>query len=140
MAKADKRFDSLPILDKAEDFEEWKRDVTIWKAITSIEDAKQGPVLYRSLEGQAKKACCNIKVEEICSANGYKLIMDKLAEVFEKDQEQELFNRCREFETYKRTNESIGQYVSEFERLHERINGDDMKYPDSVLAYQCKHI
>ena len=136
MAKADKRFDSLPILDKAEDFEEWKRDVTIWKAITSIEDAKQGPVLYRSLEGQAKKACCNIKVEEICSANGYKLIMDKLAEVFEKDQEQELFNRCREFETYKRTNESIGQYVSEFERLHERINGDDMKYPDSVLAYK----
>ena len=55
MAKADKRFDSLPTLTKAEDFDDWKRDILIWKAITSIEDAKQGPVLYRSLDGQAKK-------------------------------------------------------------------------------------
>ena len=136
MAKADKRIDSLPVLSKAEDFDEWKRDIEIWKAITTIEEAKQGPCLYRSLDGQAKKACCNIKVADICSAQGYKLIMDKLSEVFEKDQEQDLFEKCRQFETYKRTSETISEYVAEFERLHERITGEEMKYPDSVLAYK----
>ena len=45
MAKADKRIDSLPVLSKAEDFDEWKRDIEIWKAITTIEEAKQGPCL-----------------------------------------------------------------------------------------------
>ena len=136
MSKTDKRFDSLPVLSKSEEFEDWKRDVEIWKAITAIEEEKQGPFLYRSLDGQAKKACCNIKITEICSKDGYKLIMDKLKEVFEKDQEQDLFEKCRQFETYKRTTESITEYVAEFERLHERITGEEMKYPDSVLAYK----
>ena len=136
MAKADKRIDSLPVLSKAEDFEEWKRDIEIWKVITTIEEEKQGPCLYRSLDGQAKKACCNIKIADICSAEGYQLIMDKLSEVFEKDQEQDLFEKCRQFETYKRTSESISEYVAEFERLHDRITGEEMKYPDSVLAYK----
>ena len=136
MSKTDKRFDSLPVLSKSEEFEDWKRDVEIWKAITAIEEEKQGPFLYRSLDGQAKKACCNIKITEICSKDGYKLIMDKLTEVFEKDQEQDLFEKCRQFETYKRTTESITEYVAEFERLHERITGEEMKYPDSVLAYK----
>ena len=137
MAKADKRFDSLPTLTKADDFDDWKRDILIWKAITTIEDVKQGPVLYRSLDGQAKKACSNIKVEDICGAQGYKLIMDRLEEVFAKDKEQELFNSCRAFETFQRTPEmSINEYISEFERLYGKLTSEDLKYPDSILAYK----
>ena len=131
MSKVDKRFDSLPTLTKAEDFEEWKRDVLIWKEITSIEASKQGPVLYRSLDGQAKKVCSNIKVEDICGADGYTLIMAKLEEVFAKDKEQELFNICREFETFKRKPEmSINEYINEFERLYGKI-----KNPKKCVEY-----
>ena len=137
MSKSDKRIDSLPILMNAEDFEEWKRDITIWKAITTVENKKQGPVLYRSLDGQAKKACSNIKVEDICGDEGYELIMAKLEEVFAKDNEQRLYEDCRDFETFKRTPEmKIGEYITEFERLYEKIKVNDMKYADSVLAYK----
>ena len=137
MAKADKRFDSLPTLTRAEDFEEWKRDILIWKEITSIPAAKQGPVVYRSLEGQAKKVCSNIKVEEICGTQGYTLIMTKLEEVFAKDKEQELFNVCREFETFKRKPDmGINEYITEFERLYGKLNSNNMTYPDSILAYK----
>ena len=137
MAKADNRIDSLPILTKEEHFEEWKRDITIWKAITSIDKSKQGPVLYRSLAGQAKKSCSNIKIEDICSANGYDLIMNKLEEVFAKDNEQKAFEYCREFETFKRAPEmKIVEYITEFERLYDKIQVHDMKYADSVLAYK----
>ena len=76
-SKADKRIDSLPILANSEDFEEWKRDIQIWNAVTEVDKKKQGPILYRSLEGQAKKACSSIKVEEICAEDGYIKIMDK---------------------------------------------------------------
>ena len=35
--KIDKRIDVLPTLPKCEDFEEWKRDVEIWQAVTELE-------------------------------------------------------------------------------------------------------
>ncbi len=137
MAKADKRIDSLPTLGKSEDFEEWKRDIEIWKAITSVEKKKQGPILYRSLEGQAKKACSGLKVEDICGDNGYQLIMDKLEKVFAKDNEQKAFEDCRKFEIFKRPTEmSIVEYITEFERLYDKIQVHDMKYADGVLAYK----
>jgi len=44
--KLDKRIDSLPILANSEDFDEWKRDIEIWKAITDVDKKKQGPILY----------------------------------------------------------------------------------------------
>ena len=137
MAKADKRIDSLPTLGKSEDFEDWKRDIEIWKAITSVEKKKQGPILYRSLEGQAKKACSNIKVEDICGDNGYELIMDKLEKVFAKDNEQKAFEDCRKFEIFKRPPEmTIVEYITEFERLYDKIQVHNMKYADGVLAYK----
>ena len=84
-----------------------------------------------------KKACSNIKVEDICGARGYELIMAKLEEVFAKDKEQELFNSCREFETFKRKPEmSINEYITEFERLYGKLSSENMTYPDSVLAYK----
>ena len=99
--KIDKRSDVLPTLSKCEDFEEWKRDVEIWQAVTELEKKKQGPALYRSLEGQAKKACSNIAVKGICDKDGFNLIMQKLENVFAKDAEQVAFEDCMKFETFK---------------------------------------
>ena len=85
--KVDKRIDVLSTLSKCEDFEEWKCDIEIWQAVTEFEETKQGPVLYRSLEGQVKKACSNIAVKDICDKDGFKLIIQKLENVFAKDAE-----------------------------------------------------
>ena len=70
--------DSVPVLNSAEQFEEWKRDIQVWQAITNIKQAKHGPILYRALEKQAKKACSGIPIEEICGQDGVRLILDKL--------------------------------------------------------------
>ena len=136
-AKSDKRIDSLPILSKPEEFEDWKRDIEIWKAITSVDVTKQGPILYRSLEGQAKKACSNIPVGDICGDQGYTLLIKKLTEIFSKDNEQKAFEDCRTFEIFKRPPEmSIVEYITEFERLYDRLKVHDMNYADAVLAYK----
>ncbi len=137
MAKSDKRIDSLPILSNPDEFEEWKRDIAIWKAVTTVEKKTQGPILYRSLEGQAKKACSNIKIEDICSDRGYDLIIEKLTQVFAKDNEQKAFEDCRKFEIFQRSSDmNIVQYITEFERLYDKLQIHDMKYADAVLAYK----
>ena len=134
--KIDKRVDVIPTLSRYEDFEECKHDVDIWQAVTELEEKKQGPVLYRSLEGQAKKACSNIAVKDICDKDGFNLIMQKLENVFAKDAEQVASEDCMKFETFKRSTEmSIVEYNTEFERLYNRIQVHDMKYADGVLAY-----
>ena len=135
--KVDKIFDVLPTLSRCEDFELWKRDVEIWQAVIELEEKKQEPVLYRSLERQDKKACRNIAVKDICDKDGFKLIMKKLENVFAKHAEQMTFEDCMKFETFKCSPEmSFLKYLTEFERLYYRIQVHDMKYADGVLAYK----
>ena len=135
--KVDKRIDVLLTLSKCEDFEEWGHDIEIWQAVTELEEKKQGPVLYRSLEGQAKKVCSNIAVKDICDKDGFKLIIQKLENVFVEDAEQMAFEDCMAFETFTRSPEmSIVEYITEFERLYNRIQVHDMKYADGVSAYR----
>ena len=135
--KVDKRIDGLPTVSKCEDLEEWKHDVKLWQAVTESDEEKQGPVLYRSLEGQAKKACNNIAVKDICNKDGFKLIMWKLENVFAKDAEQMAFEDCMKFETFKHSPEMfVVEYITEFKRLYNGIQVHDMKYADGVLAYK----
>ena len=135
--KIDKGIDVLPTLSRCEDFEEWKHDVEIWQAVTELEEKKQRPVLYRSLEEQAKKVCSIIAVKDIYDEDGFNLIMQKLENVFAKDAEQMAFEDCIKFETFKCSPEmSIAEYITEFERLYNRIEVQYMKYADGVLAYK----
>ena len=63
--------------------------------------------------------------------------MQKLEDVFAKDAEQMAFEDCMKFETFKCSPEmSIVEYITEFERLYNRIQVPDMKYVDGVLAYK----
>ena len=137
MKQVDKRIDVLPTLSKCEDFEEWKCDVEIWQAVTESEEKKRGPVLYRSLEGQAKKACSNIAVKDICGKDGFKLVMQKLENVFAKNAEQMAFEDCKKIGTFKHSpGMSIVEYITEFERLYNRIqvHDHDMKYADEEIC------
>ena len=134
---ADKRVDSVPVLNSAEQFEEWKRDIQVWQAITNIKQAKHGPILYRALEGQAKKACSGLPIEEICGQDGVRLILDKLETVFAKDSEQIAFEDCSRFENFFRPDSmSISEYINEFERLYDKLKTHKMSYADGILAYK----
>ena len=83
------------------------------------------------------KACSNIAVKDICDKDGFKLIMQKLENVFAKDAEQMAFEYCMKFETFKHSPETfIVEYITEFERLCNRIQVHDTKYADGVLAYK----
>ena len=122
-----KRQDIPPSLKNSADFEEWMRDVKIWQHVTDLDRKKQGPVLYRSLEGQAKKACSNLAIEELCGDEGVVLLTNKLKELFAKDEDQLTFEAIKKFENFKRTTSmSVTDYLAEFERLKDGIEKYDV--------------
>ena len=132
-----KRQDIPPSLKNSADFEEWMRDVKIWQHVTNLDRKKQGPVLYRSLEGQAKKACSNLAIEELCGDEGVVLLTNKLKELFAKDEDQLTFEAIKKFENFKRTTSmSVTDYLAEFERLKDGIEKYDVNMPDVYMAYK----
>lgn len=46
---------SPPVFDEnVHTWKEYKKELSMWKSLTSLEKEKQGPALYLSLKGKAK--------------------------------------------------------------------------------------
>ena len=54
-----------PKLVDGDDFEEWEREIEIWKLVTDVPEEKQGASIYLSLEGKAKFCCKTIEIEKL---------------------------------------------------------------------------
>ena len=61
-----------PLLNDTDDFDNWCREVKIWHSVTNLDKGKQGPALYLSLEGKARKACADLNIDILNSENGVK--------------------------------------------------------------------
>ena len=105
------------------------RDVKIWQ---HVDKKKQGPVIYSSLEGQAKKACSTLVVDELCGDERVTLLTNKL-----KDQDQFTFEAIKIVENFRRTTSiSITDYLAEFEGPKDVIESIDVDIPDVHVAYK----
>ena len=40
-----------------DDFNSWLHEIEVWKCVTDLDKKKQGPMIYLSLEGQARRLC-----------------------------------------------------------------------------------
>ena len=82
------RVDLPPTLKNGTNYQEWLRDVEIWQCVTNLPEKKQGPALYRALQGHAKATCSSIAVKDLCEKDGMKILIEKLDKLFAKDKEQ----------------------------------------------------
>ena len=127
----------IPIQSQTEDFEDWIHEIEIWQLVTTIEKAKQGPLVYLSLQGKARKACQALSIEELGAEDGLAKLVAKLKELYSADKDQQMFTAYKKFETCKRSNEqSIVDYINEFDRLYNKLISFHMELPTCVLAYQ----
>ena len=97
----------IPIQSQTEDFEGWIHEIEMWQLVTTIEKAKQGPLVYRSLQGKARKACQALSIEELGSEDGLAKLVAKLKELYSADKDQQMFTAYEKFETFKRNNEQF---------------------------------
>ena len=126
-----------PAFKNGDDYEKWKKKLTIWQCLTSLEATKQGPALFLVLEGDAQDAVLELDTAKITSATGVKEILDILDKLYLKDKTQSAFEALEAFENYKRPNElSIADFCNEFERLYNKTKAYGTTLSEDVLAFR----
>ena len=76
----------LPVLTKEYGYSNWKYNLIIWEAFTLLEKKKQSLTVFLTLTSQDKHAVRTISVENLSSANGVKLIIEKLDKLYLEDE------------------------------------------------------
>ena len=118
-------------------YSEWKHEVKVWQAFTSLEKSKVGPALFLSLSGSARDAAREVPIEVLNSDTGLDTLIKKLDELFLKDENNAAFEAYDAFERYERpSGMSVFEYINAFERLYQKAKYHKLELPDGVLAYR----
>ena len=64
------------------DFEHWREDVKVWRAITTTRKSAQGGLLYLAIKGKAKQHVHNMDKSITATAEGFDAILKILDEVY----------------------------------------------------------
>ena len=116
---------------------DYKKEIKIWQALTTLDAKKQGPCLYLSLTGKAREAALELDIDNIKGENGVELILKRLDELYLEDTTQTAYLAYQNFETFKRPETmKMKDYLVKFEQLYTKIKDHKMELPDGVLAYR----
>ena len=128
---------SPPLWTSEMTYEDYKKEIEVWKLLKSASNKEEGPLIYRVLTGEAKAAAKKLTVEQIGSENGLQLIIDKLDELYLADKNQRICSALEAFEKFKRPGSmNMSTFLVEFEGLHSTVQNFQCAYPDGVLAYK----
>ena len=111
----------LPILLCIDEFEEWLHETEIWQCLIDLDNDKQGPTIYPSLDEKIRKTCSDIKVKNLNIKDGVDILVNKLKSLFAKDINQAAYLAYDKSETFKRPIDiSMVDFINEFERRWSR--------------------
>ena len=117
-------------------YEDWKRDVEIWKMFTDLEKKKQGPALYLSLKGNAKECVRELKPADIGGEDGFQLILNKLDTVYEDNINLRTFNAFKTFYDFRRPADmSIKEFIIHYESLYHKLISYKVNLPEGVQSF-----
>ena len=126
-----------PEFSESMSWTDYKKEIKIWQALTTLDDAKQGPCLYLSLKGKAREAALELDIDAIKGEDGVNLILKRLDELYLEDTMQTAYLAYQNFETFKRPETmNMKDYLVKFEQLYTKIKDHQMILPDGVLAYR----
>ena len=96
---------------KPSEFKSYRKKVKLWLLFTRAPAQLQGPRVLTRLTGPAWDACDGLEAEDVATADGLNVILDALAEAFQREHETELFDALED--TFD------GPSRKEGERLHD---------------------
>ena len=130
----------IPQLSDNSIYSEWKNEVALWEAATSLAVEKQAPNVILAMKGKPRKAALQIPIATLKAADGMKKLLDELDKLYLKDNVQMLFAAIDTFERYRRPKStSMDEYITEFTRLNGLVTecrGNKAGYEDGILAYR----
>ena len=128
---------SPPLLKNCKTYEDWLKLLDIWCMFTSLEPEKQGPPIVLTLEGEAQDAVLELSTSVIIQKDGVKRIIDKLDNIYKKDELSEKYNALEAFEGYKRiANITMREFLTEFEKRLNKIKSFKIDMSDDMLAFR----
>ena len=97
-----KLFKDPPELTNESNYMDWRKDVKVWRMVNASADKKQlGGMLYLSLKGKAREYVRDISDDDICSDEGFDVVLTKLDEIYMKEKDTRAFLAVEEFIEYK---------------------------------------
>ena len=128
-----------PIL--GENFERYKQELEAWKLITDVEKKKQGIAIALTLpddhlSGIRGKVFEEIKLTEFEKDTGLDCLIKFMSKYLGKDDIADQYQKFAEFEDYRKTTESIPEYISNFHQRYIRLEKLNMTLPKPVLAFK----
>ena len=112
-----------PVFNENEtDYEVWKKDLDLWCSFTDLPKSKMAIAVHLSLSGRARQATSEISVNDMKGDKGIDMVLQKLDRVFLQDKNWRAFNNYLAFENYRRDNESIDEFLSEFDRRYFKLH------------------
>ena len=80
-----------PVLTKQYAYSNWNYDLSILEAFSLLEKEKRGLAVFLSLTVQDKQAVRTVRVENLSLANGVKLIMEELDELYMNEENSQAY-------------------------------------------------
>ena len=126
-----------PRLDNSMTYESWKKEIQLWQICSRLSKNQQAPALALSLQGKAKEAALELDVSELNSDGGITLILEKLDELYKKDENQLIYVSLKNYEQHiRQKDQTIDDYINEFERRYNKLKNYGIIYPDTAVAYR----
>ena len=128
----------MPILNEdGGNYESWKKDIDIWCLCqTSMTVKKQAFAIHLSLTGKARIATSELDLTHVPDAEAVNRIKEKLDSLFLPEQHiRQFICFSKMFNLRRKEEDSISNYIHEFEHNIFRFNQEGMNMPDGMMAF-----
>ena len=114
-----KHFKVPPTLGKDSLYANWKKEIKIWEAFTSVPEEKCSPAIFMKLIGEVREATLNMEIEKLTEKTGVNNLMVELDKMYLKDLKDESSQAYEACETFAElvwpSGMSISDYLIKFE-------------------------
>ena len=125
-----------PRFENDTEYEAWKKDNEIWGLLTDLDASKQALAIHLGLTGRTRMASSEISVAELSKPTGVATLIAKLDGLFLQDKGRRQFTAFHKLYNLRRgEGVKISDFIVEFEHEYYSFTKQDMKLPDTIIAY-----
>lgn len=130
-------FKSPPILREGLSYEDWTKELAIWKSFTDLSAERQGPAVFLTLTGKAREAVlASVTPTKLASKEGVQELTNTLDKLFLRDEIQNQYAAFDRFISFRREpNVPIRDFLIEYDLRYRKIKSYNMGLPEGVQAY-----
>ena len=127
-----------PFNAKHDNYEKWKRKLSLWESITDVDKKKRGSLIIVRLDEDTQDSIWeSVEDADIKSDTGAQHVTNHMDKLFKRDDTLSAYEDYEAFETYQRpAGMSIVAYCREFERKLKKVQTAGTTLGDHILSYR----